>query len=82
MSRSLTPSAYSPGRGEEDRGGGEGRQDIRRGRKNRQGDLLTKTTPLRDSSPQSLPRSAKLKGQAGCQLGPGAVGLAVSLSGL
>lgn len=41
MSRSLTPSAYSPGKGKKDRRGRGEKENIRRGRKNRQDDLLT-----------------------------------------
>lgn len=41
MSRSLTPSAYSPRRVKVDRRGRKGKENIWRGRKKRQDDLLT-----------------------------------------
>ena len=59
MSRSLTPSAYSPGRGQADRGGR--REKRTSGGAERQGDLLTETPP-EDSSPRSLSGPAMLQG--------------------
>lgn len=41
MSRSLTPSAYSPGKGRKERRGRKERENIRRARENRQDALLT-----------------------------------------